>query len=311
MPYTDFTDVIQDDADAIRYITGSTSSIAFVDMPNAILSINGLRFSFSTPYYDYSWQGEFLPYITGSEFITDMSYMFYQASLGDYPDFSNFRTSRATDMSHMFCAVYTDSNYSSLDLSTFDTSNVTNMSGMFRACYYDSIDVSNFDTSKVTDMSEMFDFLNNNAYSTLDVSNFDTSQVTNMREMFSASGTFNATPIHFDLSNWDTSKVTNMYRMFNGLKGTIDLSNWDTSNVTTMEYMFNGVVGTMWIPSTFVATAVISDENKPFYYYLPSGSAEIYTDATDAQTQGWGTINPKFTIHYNSTHQDFLNAISQ
>lgn len=116
-----------------------------------------------------------------------------------------------------------------------------------------------------------------------------------------------------NLSGWEfiptpyqsTSSLTfnNMFGSANILS--LDFTGWDTNIVTSMKDMFlSATVTKMWVPSTFVATAVTGDSNKPF----KTGNLVIYTDATDAQTQGWGTIGSNVVIHYNSTYQDFINA---
>ncbi len=304
MPYTDFTDVIQDDADAIRYLDGTTPSIVFTDMPNRILAINGLKFGPADEIA--SWIGKFLPYITGTEYLTDMSYMFYRSNIAGNPDFSNFNTTNATNMSHMFDEVGNSTLV--LDLSNFDTSNVTDMSYMFYGCDAGTIDISGFDTSNVINMSHMFDEIT--AYGTLDFTNWDTSSVTDMSYMFDG---MRYTEVNLDLSAFDTSSVTNMSRMFNTRNSspaswTIDLSNWDTSSVTDMQGIFFQLSGKIWVPSTFVATSVIDADKKPFCFPT-TGVLEVYTDATDAETQCWGTVAvSSYHIHYNSTYQDFINA---
>lgn len=357
MPYTDFTDVIQDDADAIRYIDGSTASIVFADMPNRILAINGLKFGSTDS--SRSWVGKFLPYITGSEYITDMSYMFYFGKMVGNPDFSNFSTVSATNMSNMFQScdattldlssfdtsnvtnlycmfesclattidvssfdtsnvtnmyrMFANSNSTTLDLSSFDTSSVTTMHGMFEGCNSTTLDLSSFNTSNVTDMQYMFSSCRN-AIATLDLSSFDTSNVTDMHGMFSNSIVYAG--IDLDLSTFDVSNVTNMSDMFGCSRNTlaassiIDLSNWDTSSAINMSAMFANLRGKIWLPSTFVATSVVDANKKPFYSISDDNTdLQIYTDATDAETQGWGTVDAsKYHIHYNSTYQDFINA---
>jgi hypothetical protein len=121
------------------------------------------------------------------------------------------------------------------------------------------------------------------------------------------------TEVNLDLSAFDTSSVTNMSRMFNTRNSspaswTIDLSNWDTSSVTDMQGIFFQLSGKIWVPSTFVATSVIDADKKPFCFPT-TGVLEVYTDATDAETQCWGTVAvSSYHIHYNSTYQDFINA---
>ena len=121
-------------------------------------------------------------------------------------NFTNFDTSKVTNMSSMFddCNSLT-----SLDLSSFNTSQVTYMYQMFYNCSkLTSLDLSNFDTSKVTYMYYMF--CGCSSLTSLDLSSFDTSQVTNMSGMFLYCNFLT----NLDLSNFDTSKVTNMSAMF-------------------------------------------------------------------------------------------------
>lgn len=70
-------------------------------------------------------------------------------------DFTNFNTSKVTNMSDMFGGSLS---IKSLDLSNWDTSNVTNMNGMFSSCRYltSIIGLENLNTFNVTDMRYMF-----------------------------------------------------------------------------------------------------------------------------------------------------------
>lgn len=188
-----------------------------------------------------------------------------------------------------------------------NTSTMTSMKGMFGSWpFTDTLDFHGFDTSSATNMEGMFQ--SNRASSLTNLTDFDTSKVTNMREMFL--GCVNLTSL--DLSDWDVSKVTRMDYFFDDCTSlqSIDLSGWNTSSVTDMTNMFahmRTAGGKIWAPSTFKATSVSGGSKKPFYTD-PRGAWKIYTDATDATTQGWGTIHSNFTVYYNSTHQDFLNA---
>ena len=169
---------------------------------------------------------------------------------------------------------------------------------------------SEIDTSNITDMSFMFyDFLD---LKTLDLSNFDTSNVTNMNSMFY----WLPDLIKLDVSNFDTTNVTNMNSMFRDCRAltSLDLSSFDTSNVTSMAYMFadfaKNAIGKVkiWVPSTFTAAAVTADASKPFYRGARSAGVDVYTDAASGTSQGWGTIDRTFKMHYGATHDDFLNA---
>lgn len=115
-----------------------------------------------------------------------------------------------------------------------------------------------------------------------------------------------------DLSGWEfiptpyqTQNSLTFKNMFASANiDSLDLSGWDTSEVTSMKDMFNqAMVAKMWIPSTFVYRGVAANGN-PFN----SGNLVIYTDASSASEQGWGTIGADVVIHYNSTYQDFINA---
>ena len=162
----------------------------------------------------------------------DCSYMFAGCSSLTSLDFSNFDTSKVTNMDSMF--IYCSS-LTSLDLSNFDTSNVTSMSYMFYYCSsLTSLDVSNWNTSNVTNMSQMF--VGCNLLTSLDVSNFVTSNVTDMGYMFAGCDSLTS----LDVSNFNTSKVTNMSDMFSGcsaLSGSITIMN---SNITDYSRMFSG-----------------------------------------------------------------------
>lgn len=191
-----------------------------------------------------------------------------------------------------------------------NTSTMTSMKGMFAEWpFTDTLYFQNFDTSSATDMSYMFE--NNKATSLANLTHFDTSKVITMSTMFHG-----CYANSLDLSGWNVSSVKSMELMFHGSKvRSIDLSGWNTVGVTNMYYMFAslggnyGDWGKIWVPSTFKATGVTEDTYKPFYSRGAStGYWDVYTDATDATTQRWGTIASGFHMHYNSTHQDFINA---
>ena len=263
--------------------------------------------------------------------VTDMSYMFEHCSSATSIDASNFNTSNVTTMRSMFDSC---SSATSIDVSSFNTANVTNMRNMFYSCSSATlIDVSGFDPSNVTDMEYMFYSCRN--LTSIDLFSANTTSVTTITGLFygcrklttinnlsrlttsnvkTMTSTFRdiardaAAPISLDLSTFRTPALLNLGSTFRAANlQSLDLDNWDTSNVTSMSNMLDGAFpsgGKMWVPSTFVAT---STSYKPFAY-APGGQVDVYTDATDATTQGWGTIDAKFTMHYNTTHQAFLNA---
>ena len=146
--------------------------------------------------------------------------------------FSNFNTSKITNMSSMF---YDCRSLISLDLSNFDTSQVVNMDRMFVRCLsLTSLNIINFNTSQVSNMVIMFH--NYLKLETLDISHFITSKVNNMSFMFYGCSSLNS----LNLSNFDTSQVIDMNKMFYECSGLIelDLSNFNTSQVKSMDLMF-------------------------------------------------------------------------
>ena len=173
---------------------------------------------------------------------TDMSYMFaYDGALKTL-DLSNFTTPVAQDMSYMF--VY-DSNLTSLDLSKFDTSMVDTFLYMFAGCtkLTSITGISNWKNNKATDMSYMFSSDAN--LTSLDLSKFDTSQVDNFSHMFSGCSKLTSIgglndAVNDDVNNWNTASASNMSFMFayDRALNKLDLSKFDTSNVTTFNSMF-------------------------------------------------------------------------
>lgn len=228
------------------------------------------------------------------------------------------KTTGMTDMSSMLKGLNSSdlitaqaANYL-IDVSSFNTASVTNMSSMFEGAKGDVEGIHRWDTSNVTNMSSMFKgfFIYSSHPSgparTIDLDNLDVSSVTDFSYMFS--GTV------FDIQH-------NPFQKFY-----IDLNSFDTSSATTMRSMFQyfdaydipstGYYGVyLWVPSTFVSTQITTATLKPFYYgpsqsHSSSSQLHVYTDATDAVSQGWGTIHSGFDMHYNSTHADFLDLVN-
>ena len=130
-------------------------------------------------------------------FITNMTYMFYDASSSFNQPIGSWDTSSVTDMTYMFYDAYSFNQ----PIGSWDTSSVTNMAGMF---YY------------ATSFNQP-------------IGSWDTSSVTNMEQMFSEASSFNQ-PIGL----WDTSSVRNMKRMFYGAESFFqDTSEWWGGRVTT------------------------------------------------------------------------------
>lgn len=149
-------------------------------------------------------------------------------------EFSNFNTSKVTDMHGMFLWA---SKLTHIDVSHFDVSNVKNMESMFRDCEkLGEIDLSSWYTPKLENMYQMFTYCES-ATSITFGPNFSTENVTSMNRSFM--GCYKLESL--DLKGFNTSKVVNMGNMFRyccSLKS-LDLSSFDTSNVKNMNSMFS------------------------------------------------------------------------
>ena len=161
------------------------------------------------------------------------------SNLNTINNIEKLETEYITDMSYMF---YNCLNLQSLDVSSFDTRKATNMNTMFYNCVnFSSLDVSNFDTSNVTDMSFMFAGGPGNEMSLTEIKGlekFNTSRVINMSTMFQ--NCINLSSL--DLSSFDTSNVTDMSYMFcetKNLKNIYVGPNWTMKNVTSSNYMYS------------------------------------------------------------------------
>ena len=237
--------------------------------------------------------------------VTNMSYMFYEASIYVSTfaiNLSSWDTSSVTDMSSMFYwAGDSATTWSVGDLSSWNTSNVTNMGDMFyqagESATTFTLDLSLWDTSSVTDMTRMFYSTAENAttWSIGDLSSWDTSSVTNMNGMFSYAGLSATNWSVGDLSSWDTSSVTNMQNMFfaagqNATTWSVgDLSSWDTSSVTDMAGMFSstGTNATTWSVGN-LSSWNTSNVTSMYYMFNSAGySATTFT----LNLSSWNTSN--------------------
>ena len=166
-----------------------------------------------------------IPNLSG---VTDMSYMFFDASSFD-GDVSSWDVSEVTDMSYMF------SNTPSFngDLSAWDVSSLNNMRHMFWNSHSFNNDLSGWDVSEV---SSMYGAFSGASSFDGDVSAWDVSNVDDMTEMF-----YDASSFDGDISRWNVSKVTDMFAMFydaSSFDG--DISRWNVSKVTDTAVMFYG-----------------------------------------------------------------------
>ena len=146
--------------------------------------------------------------------------MFYECSLMEELNLSNFDSSNVIDMEAMFNECHKLKEIKRIN--NFNTSKVTNMNAMFQECYeLEYLDLSNFDTSNVTDMEAMF----NNCHKLKEIkgiSNFDISNLKNKNNIFN--GCNNLNQIILSKFNVITSnnKVKYIYIVFNTIDWSVE-----------------------------------------------------------------------------------------
>jgi surface protein len=174
--------------------------------------------------------------------VTNMSYMFYGASIFNQP-LDSWDTALVTNMSGMF----EDARAFNQSLNSWNTSNVTNMSYMFLRASIFNQPLDSWDTALVTNMSSMF---NSASIFNQPLNSWNTALVTNMSSMFEGASAFDK-----PLNSWNTSNVTDMIFMFYHA-GTFNqqLNSWNTSNVASMDEMFVGA--TNWSSANVDATLI-------------------------------------------------------
>lgn len=205
------------------------------------VEITDMSYAFSTNNYSYSvqsnakliynsiqnWYGSAvdvkrsdytMEWSTG--YVTNMSYMFYNANNFAASGLQKWNTSAVTNMSYMFYSAYEFNT----DITSWDTSNVTDMSYMFKGTKQFDRDIGSWDVSSVTNMSYMFNGAlwpsNGEQVSSNSFNNWDVSNVTDFSGMF-----YNASHVNLELYLWQVDAVTNMsetdqntalYNMFYG-----------------------------------------------------------------------------------------------
>jgi surface protein len=173
--------------------------------------------------------------------VTDMSYMFYYASLFN-GNIGTWNTASVTNMSSMFDH---DTSFNQ-NIGTWNTTSVTNMNSMFKAASAFNQNIGTWNTASVIDMSYMFNLaiaFNQN------IGTWNTTSVTNMNSMFKAASVFNQ-----NIGTWNTASVTNMSSMFYSASAfNQNLSTWSVAAVGT-NYSSYRSGATSWVlpkPSGF------------------------------------------------------------
>lgn len=184
--------------------------------------------------------------------VTDMSYMFYEATVFNH-DISDWNVGAVQDMREMFNSASTfnknlgdwnvvsvinmegmfhNADHFNQDIGDWNVSNVTNMNRMFQDVDVFNKDIGDWDVGSVVTMISMFQFassFNQELY------NWNVSQVENISYIFANASSFNT-----KLNNWRVSNVTNMSNVFaNASAFNQDISDWNVSAVTDMSYMFH------------------------------------------------------------------------
>ena len=139
-----------------------------------------------------------------------------------------------TSCKNMFLNLH---NIISIDFSNFDSSKVSDMSSMFYDCHkLESINFENMNTSSLENMEYMFYDCQNLKY--LDLSSFDTSLVSKMDFLFASCLSLAS----IKLSSFNTKSVERMNSMFKNDESLIylDLSSFDINNVEAMDSMLYG-----------------------------------------------------------------------
>lgn len=157
--------------------------------------------------------------------ITNLTEMFYGATLFNDPNIVNWDLSNVTTLQSMFIITRAFNQ----PIGNWNVSKVTDLSKMFYDSPVFNQDLSGWDVSNVTDMNQMF-------YKAVafnqPLNTWNVGKVTDMGSMFAASG--------YDqpLDQWVFPELRDMSGMFNSAAFNQPIGNWDVSNVQYMSYLF-------------------------------------------------------------------------
>ena len=192
--------------------------------------INGKEKAFSY-FYSFPTPGNYKIKFVFNKPLTNCSYMFYEIDYKNI-DLSNFNTNYVTDMSYMF---YGCSEAENINLTNFNTQNVHDMSYMFYYCagVY-KLDLSSFIVQNVINMTRMLSSCSR--LSTLILSNFNAYNVRYMAYMF-----YNSFGLHsLDLSNFYIENAVDMKGMFEDCVSleNLNLLNFTVNSNACIDHMF-------------------------------------------------------------------------
>ena len=148
--------------------------------------------------------------------------------------FSDFDTSKATDVSSMFEGC---TSLPVADISGLNLQNVVDMQSMFKGCSaLRQLTIKGINTSSAENMQSMFEGCT--TLRKLDFAGITTSNVTNMQSMFAGCAALTS----LDISQFTMTNVTAMKDMFAGCSSlaTLDLPTLDVEGVTDMSGVFSG-----------------------------------------------------------------------
>ncbi len=148
--------------------------------------------------------------------------------------FSDFDTSKATDVSSMFEGC---TSLPVADISGLNLQNVVDMQSMFKGCSaLRQLTIKGINTSSAENMQSMFEGCT--TLRKLDFAGVTTSNVTNMQSMFAGC----AELVSLDISQFTMTNVTAMKDMFAGCSSLamLDLPTLDVEGVTDMSGVFSG-----------------------------------------------------------------------
>ena len=172
--------------------------------------------------------------------------------------FSDFDTSKATDVSSMFEGC---TSLPVADISGLNLQNVVDMQSMFKGCSaLRQLTIKGINTSSAENMQSMFEGCT--TLRKLDFAGITTSNVTNMQSMFAGC----AELASLDISQFTMTNVTAMKDMFAGCSSLakLDLPTLDVANVTDLSGVFSGCASLKNLDLTGATTTITTTMARMF-----------------------------------------------
>lgn len=161
--------------------------------------------------------------------VTDMAFMFANATSLHEEDLSRWNVSNVTNMRGTFLNARSFNG----NISTWNVANVTNTEQMFDGATAFNGNLNDWNINKMSNMTRMFQ---NASSFNQDLDRWNVSNVQNFRYMFYGASSFNRS-----IGNWNTQRATTMSHMFfNATKFNQDIGNWHFPNVHNMTSFLSG-----------------------------------------------------------------------